>query len=85
MRPGSTAGRRGPELAEAADCWEAERAAALATLEEDARRERGGRYRGPVLIDALLDDGDLDAAWREAAGPADDRQWAQLADLRSAP
>ncbi|MFB7031306.1 MULTISPECIES: SWIM zinc finger domain-containing protein [unclassified Streptomyces] len=65
----------------AADCWEAERAAALATLEEDAPRERGGRYGGPVLIDALLDDGDLDAAWREAAGRADDQQWAQLADL----
>jgi hypothetical protein len=59
--------------------WEAERAAALAVLEEDAL-ERGGRYGGPVLIDALLDDGDLDAAWREAAGRADDRQWARLAD-----
>ncbi|MEY9991129.1 putative Zn finger protein [Streptomyces sp. V4I8] len=67
-------------VAGAADCWEAERAAALATLAEDARRERGGRYGGPVLIDALLDDGDLDAAWREAAGRADDRQWAELAD-----
>ncbi|MFE1247299.1 SWIM zinc finger domain-containing protein [Streptomyces sp. NPDC058735] len=67
--------------ARAADCWEAERAAALAALGEDARRERGGRYGGPVLIDALLDDGDLDAAWREAAGRADDRQWEQLAGL----
>ncbi|MFF9812310.1 SWIM zinc finger domain-containing protein [Streptomyces sp. NPDC014006] len=67
--------------ARAADCWEAERAAALATLEEDARSEQGGRYGGPVLIDALLDDGDLDAAWREAAGRADDRQWERLADL----
>ncbi|MFC9929550.1 SWIM zinc finger domain-containing protein [Streptomyces sp. NPDC127190] len=67
--------------AQTAQCWEAERAAALATLEEDARRERGGRYGGPVLIDALLDDGDLDAAWREAPGRADDRQWEQLADL----
>ncbi len=67
--------------ARAGDCWEAERAAALATLEKDARRERGGRYGGPVLIDALLDDGDLDAAWQEAAGRADDRQWGRLADL----
>ncbi|MEU3961134.1 SWIM zinc finger family protein [Streptomyces buecherae] len=64
-----------------AGCWEAERAAALATLEKDVRRGRGGRYGGPVLIDALLDDGDLDAAWREAADHADDRQWTQLADL----
>ncbi|MFI6033131.1 SWIM zinc finger domain-containing protein [Streptomyces sp. NPDC051315] len=67
--------------AQAADCWESERAAALAVLSEGARRERGGRYGGPVLIDALLDDGDLDAAWREAADRADDRQWERLADL----
>ncbi|MFJ3505500.1 MULTISPECIES: SWIM zinc finger domain-containing protein [unclassified Streptomyces] len=76
-----TAYRQLRTAAGAADCWETERAAALATLEEDAPRERGGRYGGPVLIDALLDDGDLDAAWRQAAGRADDRQWAQLADL----
>ncbi|MGW7818146.1 SWIM zinc finger family protein [Streptomyces puniciscabiei] len=67
--------------ARAADCWEVERAAALAALVEDARREHGGRYGGPVLIDALLDDGDLDAAWREASCRADDRQWERLADL----
>ncbi|MDW4910657.1 hypothetical protein RB628_36380 [Streptomyces sp. ADMS] len=67
--------------ARAADCWETEREAALAVLRDDARRERGGWYAGPVLIDALLDDGDLDAAWREAADRADDRQWQQLADL----
>ncbi|MFI2029000.1 SWIM zinc finger domain-containing protein [Streptomyces buecherae] len=67
----------------AAGRWEAERAAALVILAEDARRERGGRDGGPVLIDALLDDGDLDAAWREAVDHADDRQWAQLADLSS--
>ncbi len=68
-------------VARAADCWESERQAALAVLREDARRERGGWYSGPVLIDALLDDGDLDAAWREASGRADDRQWQWLADL----
>ncbi|WP_431991183.1 SWIM zinc finger family protein [Streptomyces albogriseolus] len=67
--------------ARTADRWETERAAALATLREDARREQGGRYGGPVLIDALLDDGDVDAAWREAVGRADDRQWERLADL----
>ncbi|MET9833430.1 DUF6880 family protein [Streptomyces sp. NPDC006385] len=67
--------------ARAADCWEADRRAALAILREDARRERGGWYGGHVLIDVLLDDGDLDAAWREAADRADDRQWEQLADL----
>ncbi|MFD4256211.1 SWIM zinc finger domain-containing protein [Streptomyces sp. NPDC058534] len=67
--------------AQAAECWETERVAALAALREDVRSERGGWYGGPVLIDALLDDGDVDAAWREAAGLADDRQWEQLADL----
>ncbi|MEU5630488.1 SWIM zinc finger domain-containing protein [Streptomyces rishiriensis] len=67
--------------AQAAECWGTERVAALAALREDARRERGGRYGGPVLIDALLDDGDADAAWREAEGIADDRQWEHLADL----
>lgn len=53
--------------AQAAECWEAERVAALAALRKDARRECGGWYGGPVLIDALLGDGDVDAAWREAA------------------
>ncbi|MEU2924795.1 hypothetical protein ABZ636_07010 [Streptomyces sp. NPDC007251] len=67
--------------AQSAACWEAERVAALAALREDARPDRGGWYSGPVLIDALLDDGDLDAAWREAVGRADDRQWERLADL----
>jgi tetratricopeptide (TPR) repeat protein len=71
--------------ARAADCWEAERAAALTVLREDARQERGGWYGGPVLIDVLLDDGDVDAAWREAAGRAGERQWEQLADLSREP
>ncbi|MEU6707857.1 SWIM zinc finger family protein [Streptomyces wuyuanensis] len=65
----------------ATERWEPERVAALAALREDAHRERGGRYGGPVLIDALIDDGDVDTAWREAAGLADDRQQEQLADL----
>ncbi|MGW0883691.1 SWIM zinc finger family protein [Streptomyces sp. NPDC002671] len=68
-------------VARDAGCWETEREAALAALRHDARGERGGWYRGAVLIDALLDDGDLDAAWREAADRADDRQWQRLADL----
>lgn len=67
--------------AQAAHCWEAERVAALAALRADAGRDRGSRYGGTVLIDVLLDDGDLDAAWQEAAGRADDGQWEQLADL----
>ncbi|MFD4714225.1 SWIM zinc finger domain-containing protein [Streptomyces sp. NPDC058430] len=61
--------------------WESEREAALAVLREDARQGRSGQFGGSVLMDALLDDGDLDAAWREASSGADDRQWQQLADL----
>ncbi|MET7931972.1 hypothetical protein ABZT43_51195, partial [Streptomyces sp. NPDC005349] len=61
--------------------WESEREAALAVLREDARQGRDSRFGGSVLMDALLDDRDLDAAWREASGGADDRQRQQLADL----
>jgi uncharacterized Zn finger protein len=66
--------------------WAAERESALTMLRDDARRLRfsvpwawGG---GPVLIDALLDDGDLDAAWT-AAGETEATtgdQWVRLAD-----
>jgi uncharacterized Zn finger protein len=35
-----------------------------------------------VLVDALIDDGDLDSAWQAATeGPATARQWQTLADL----
>jgi hypothetical protein len=36
---------------------------------------------GSVLVDALIDDGDVDAAWRAAEDRADERQWLVLADL----
>ncbi|MFF7392479.1 SWIM zinc finger domain-containing protein [Streptomyces scabiei] len=68
--------------ARAAECWPAERQAALALLRADAagpRRE--GWYGGPVLVDVLLDDKDTDAAWQAATDiGADDRQWLSLAD-----
>ena len=38
---------------------------------------------GPVLVDALLDDGDLDAAWAAAKDGATDEQWLRLADALS--
>lgn len=67
--------------AQAADCWEAERGQALALLRADAAQPERGRYGGPVLIDALLDDKDTDAAWQAAAATgAHDRQWLTLAD-----
>ncbi|MGW0821010.1 SWIM zinc finger family protein [Streptomyces sp. NPDC002845] len=67
--------------ARAADCWPAEREGALALLRADARRRQQGWYGGPVLVDALLDDEDVDAAWQAATETgADDRQWLTLAD-----
>ncbi|MEV7236428.1 hypothetical protein AB0N06_21285 [Streptomyces sp. NPDC051020] len=67
--------------AQAADCWEAERGQALVLLRADAAQRERVRYGGPVLIDALLDDKDTDAAWQAAtASGAHDRQWLALAD-----
>lgn len=61
--------------------WQAERERALALLREDAGQRRQPWHGGPVLVDALLDDGDVDAAWRAAAETrAHDRQWLALAD-----
>ncbi|MFE7317188.1 SWIM zinc finger domain-containing protein [Streptomyces sp. NPDC057555] len=67
--------------ARAADRWPAERESALALLRADAEHRQQGRYGGPVLVDALLDDKDVDAAWHAATeGGAHDRQWLTLAD-----
>jgi uncharacterized Zn finger protein len=65
--------------------WQAERDKALGLLREDARHLRvqvPWAWGGPVLVDALFDDGDLDAAWTAAKGaPATtDAQWLRLAD-----
>ncbi|MBV9449810.1 MAG: SWIM zinc finger family protein [Streptosporangiaceae bacterium] len=62
----------------AVDCgtWAADRAAALARLREDAHATpvRGyfnWAWAGPVLVNALIDDGDLGAAWTAVTtGPA---------------
>ena len=43
--------------------WQAERPEALAELSNDVRIRPVWSWNGPVLIDALLDDDDLDAAW----------------------
>ncbi|MFD8415331.1 SWIM zinc finger domain-containing protein [Streptomyces sp. NPDC059650] len=68
--------------ATAAGTWEgAERADALKTLKAAAHPGEGRWCGGSALVDALLDDGDLDAAWQAAAdGYADQRQWLALAD-----
>ncbi|WP_229881085.1 SWIM zinc finger family protein [Streptomyces alanosinicus] len=66
--------------AQAAGCWQAEREQALVLLRADAGQQQSW-YGGPVLVDALLDDGDVEAAWRAAAAThAHDRQWLALAD-----
>ncbi|MFE0646870.1 SWIM zinc finger domain-containing protein [Streptomyces sp. NPDC058877] len=63
----------------AAACWPAERERALALLRIDAERARSHGWR--VLVDALLDDGEVDAAWQAATEHgAHDGQWLALAD-----
>ena len=67
--------------------WPAERAEALALLGKDVRRSPARvswGWDGPVLVDALLDDGDLDAAWEAAKDAASDAQWLRLADASTA-
>ncbi|HEY2580022.1 MAG TPA: SWIM zinc finger family protein [Streptosporangiaceae bacterium] len=67
--------------------WLTERAEARALLRGDLPRPgaRGPQtlaswaWGGPVLVDALLDDGDLDAAWTAAAGVATQAQLLHLA------
>ncbi|MEW2114693.1 hypothetical protein AB0945_05805 [Streptomyces sp. NPDC005474] len=69
--------------ARAADCWPEEREGALALLRADAGRRHGGWNGGPVLVDALLDDKDVEAAWQaaaEAGAATHNRQWLALAD-----
>jgi uncharacterized Zn finger protein len=64
----------------ATDCgvWEsAERADAVRRLRADAAVSQ---WAGPVLVDALVDDGELDAAWTAAADGANQAQWLRLAD-----
>jgi SWIM zinc finger len=80
------------QAATAAGRWPAEREQALARLTAKARAPhpgagRGLDWTGPVLVDALLDDGDADAAWTAAAGLPDvtsPAQWLRLADLVAA-
>jgi SWIM zinc finger len=76
------------QAATAAGRWPAEREQALALLTAKARvpppgAGRGLDWTGPVLVDALLDDGDADAAWSAAAEIPDatsPAQWLRLAD-----
>ncbi|MFF2850636.1 SWIM zinc finger domain-containing protein [Streptomyces sp. NPDC058001] len=65
--------------AQATDRWRAERENALSLLRAAAVRK--GTHGGPVLVDALLDDKDIDNAWQAATEfGAHDGQWLILAD-----
>ncbi|MFE2558388.1 SWIM zinc finger domain-containing protein [Streptomyces sp. NPDC059352] len=68
--------------ARSADRWnETERTRALDALRTDARLRENRGPSGSALVDALLDDGDHEAAWQAAEeGYADSRQWLALAD-----
>jgi hypothetical protein len=78
--------------ATAAGSWPDEQEQALARLAADARAPRPRppgalEWAGPVLVDALLDDGAADAAWAAAAGVPEatsPAQWLRLADLAAA-
>jgi uncharacterized Zn finger protein len=60
--------------------WLVERPKALAELAKDAKIRPAWSWNSPVLIDALLDDGDLDAAWKAADNGATQGQRIRLAD-----
>jgi uncharacterized Zn finger protein len=64
-----------------ADCWQDERPPALALLRTQVVEGKPHQRGGSVLVDALLDDEDTEAAWEAASDSgADDRQWLALAD-----
>ncbi|MFD7553252.1 SWIM zinc finger domain-containing protein [Streptomyces sp. NPDC059835] len=81
-RPSLAAYQHLRTAASAAGTWESsERTGALEVLKAIARPERDRWYGGSVLVDALLDDNDLQAAWQAATdGCVDQRQWLALAD-----
>ena len=78
--------RRLRDLAEDLGCWPSVRPWALGVLRAEARLAAAPARarREPAIVDALIGDGDIDAAWLEAKGIACDRQWLALADLSAA-
>ncbi|MFE9633524.1 SWIM zinc finger domain-containing protein [Streptomyces sp. NPDC006463] len=81
-RPSLAAYQHVRTAAHAAGTWEgSERVDALEVLKAAAPPKSDLWYGGSVLVDALMDDDDLQAAWQAAAdGYADQRQWLALAD-----
>ena len=71
------------QAATATGRWPAEREAALSLLRQDLddpSRRASWAWSGPVLVDALIDDGEIDAAWAAAEGVAPAQQRLRLAD-----
>jgi hypothetical protein len=72
------------DAALAAGTWDTVRSACFAFLRKDALAVGGSTlwspWAGPVLIDALIDDGDLMGAWDAAGDIASQPQWVRLAD-----
>ncbi len=63
--------------------WDGEREPALRQLRKDAaavQRKLWLPSGGPVLVDALIDDGDLALAWAAARDTASEPQWIRLAN-----
>ncbi|MEV6734403.1 MULTISPECIES: SWIM zinc finger family protein [unclassified Streptomyces] len=81
-RPSLAAYRHLRSAASTAGTWEGtERAGALEVLKASDQPMKGRWYGGSVLVHALMDDADLEAAWQAAAdGYADQQQWLVLAD-----
>jgi uncharacterized Zn finger protein len=74
--------RRLRDAARTAGCWDTERAATLDLLAHRTVPDVPDvYYAGSVLVDVLIDDGDVAAAWRAAEERANERQWLALADL----
>jgi hypothetical protein len=80
------------DVAERAGNWPPTKLWAHGLLRAEAARRRrprrpgtqpvgSGTAHGAVLIDVLIADGDIDAAWESAEGLASEAQWQRLADL----
>ena len=74
------------EICQEAGTWEPVREWALGLLRSDTGRVAGTSRWPPwvpaaVLIDVLIAEGDVAAAWESAQGVASDAQWLRLADL----
>jgi tetratricopeptide (TPR) repeat protein len=90
--PGVAAYEKLRDAAERAGNWQSTKQWALGLLRADVPRRSHpprpgthsagpGSARDAVLIDVLIADGDIDAAWESAEGLASDAQWQRLADL----